>query len=354
MIILFVDFDYFFAQVEEVLNPELKGKPVAVCVFSGRFKDSGAIATANYEARKLGIKSGMPIPKAKEIAPNAIYLPIRKDLYKQVSDRIMYGILSKYSSKIEIASIDEAYLDITDRVKDYYEAYQLGKKIKDEIYQKEKITVTIGIAPNKVFAKIIAEMNKPNGLGILKPEEVEGFIRSLPIEEVPGVGDSIYSKLKEMGIKYLYDVLKVDFEKLKKEIGKSKASYLYSLANNTYAEPVKEKVRKHIGRYVTMKKNSRDIKEILPYLKRAIDEAYSKTNGGIPKTLAVVAIMEDLDIVSREKTFNFGISKDRAYLEAEKLLEEIIKSDKRRLRRVGVRLGKIYKSTTLDNFFNNV
>uniref|UniRef100_A0A2U9IL01 DNA polymerase IV n=1 Tax=Acidianus sulfidivorans JP7 TaxID=619593 RepID=A0A2U9IL01_9CREN len=352
MIVLFVDFDYFFAQVEEVLNPKIKGKPVAVCVFSGRFKDSGAVATSNYEARKLGIKAGMPIPKAKEIAPNAIYLPIRKEIYKEVSDRIMNNILKKYSDKIEIASIDEAYLDITSKAKNYAEAYFLGKKIKEEIYDEEKITVTVGIAPNKVLAKIVAEMNKPNGLGILKPEEVESFIKTLPIDEVPGVGNIILAKLKEHGIKYLYDVVKIDFNKLKEEIGKAKASYLYSLALNTYNEPVKERIRKHIGRYVTMKANSRDIDIIFPYLKKAIDEAYSRTNGGVPKSLAVVAIMEDLDIVSREKTYNFGITKENAYSEAKILLNEILKSDKRSLRRVGVRLGKIYKASTLDKFFN--
>ncbi|TRM90464.1 DNA polymerase IV, partial [Sulfolobus sp. B1] len=124
MIILFVDFDYFYAQVEEVLNPSIKGKPVVVCVFSGRSETSGAVATANYEARKYGVKAGMPIIKAKEILPNAIYLPMRKELYQQVSNRIM-NILRSYSSKIEVASIDEAYLDITDMVKDYEEAYKL-------------------------------------------------------------------------------------------------------------------------------------------------------------------------------------------------------------------------------------
>ncbi|ARM75083.1 DNA polymerase thumb domain-containing protein [Acidianus manzaensis] len=352
MIVLFVDFDYFFAQVEEILNPKIKGKPVAVCVFSGRFKDSGAIATSNYEARKLGIKAGMPIPKAKEIAPNAIYLPIRKEIYKEVSNRIMDGILKNYGDKIEIASIDEAYLDITQRVKDFREAYILGKEIKDKIYEKEKITVTVGIAPNKILAKIVAELHKPNGLGVLKPEEVESFIKTLPIDEVPGVGNTILNKLKENGISYLYDVTKVDFEKLKSEIGKAKASYLYSLALNTYNEPVKERIRKHIGRYVTMKNNSRDLDFIYSYLKRAIDEAYSRANGGIPKTLAVVAIMEDLDIVSREKTYNFGITRENAYDEAKLLLAEILKSDRRKLRRVGVRLGKIYKASTLDKFFN--
>lgn len=350
MIVLFVDFDYFFAQVEEVLNPQLKGKPIVVCVFSGRSKDSGAVATANYEARKLGVKAGMPIVKAKEIAPNAIYLPMRKEIYKEVSDRIM-KIIRRYSDKIEIASIDEAYVDITDKVKDLHEAYELGKKIKEEIYEKEKITVTIGIAHNKIFAKIIAEMNKPNGLGILRPEDVESFIKTLPIEEIPGVGNVILQKLREKGIKYLYDVIKVDFEELKNDIGKAKASYLISLALNTYKEPVKDRVRKHVGRYLTIKANTRDPEIIFPYLRRAIDEAYEKVNG-LPRTLAVVAIMEDLDIVSREKTFSYGISKDRAYEESMRLLREILETDKRKLRRVGVRLGKIYNVSSLDKFFN--
>lgn len=349
-IVLFVDFDYFFAQVEEILNPELKGKPVVVCVFSGRTKDSGAVATANYEARKLGVKAGMPIIKAKELAPNAIYLPMRKEVYKQISDRIM-KILKNYSDKFEVASIDEAYLDITDKVKDFNEAYQLGKKIKEEIYEKEKITVTIGIAPNKVFAKIVAEMNKPNGIGILKPEEIEAFVKTLPIEEVPGVGNVILEKLKNMGIKYLYDVTKVNFDKLKREVGKARAMYLLSLALDTFDEPVKSKERKHVGRYLTMKVNTRDPEIIFPYLKRAIDEAYEKAKG-IPRTLAVVAIMEDLDIVSRERTFSHGILKERAYNEAMKLLEEILETDDRKIRRVGVRLGKIYTTTTLDKFFN--
>lgn len=350
MIILFVDFDYFFAQVEEVLNPEIRGKPVAVCVFSGRSRDSGAIATANYVARKLGIKAGMPIVKAKEIAPEAIYLPLRKEVYREVSNRIM-NIIRRYSGKIEIASIDEAYIDVTDKVKDFNDAYQLGKRLKEEIYDKERITVTIGIAPNKVFAKIVAEMHKPNGIGILRPDEVEGFIKTLPIDEVPGVGKVLLEKLKEKGVKYLHDILNVDFNSLKAELGKAKASYLLSLASNNYNEPIKDRIRKHIGRYLTIKVNTRDPETIFPYLKKAIDEAYERANG-LPRTLAVVAIMEDLDIISREKTYNFGITKEKAYSEAMELLREILEVDKRKLRRVGVRLGKIYKASALDKFFD--
>ncbi|EWG06889.1 MAG: DNA polymerase IV [Candidatus Aramenus sulfurataquae] len=350
MIVALADIDYFFAQVEEILNPSLRGKPVVVCVYSGRTKDSGAVATANYEARRLGVKSGMPIIKAKEIAPDAVYLPMRKELYKEVSKRVM-SILAKYADKVEVASVDEAYLDITGKARNYDEAYALMKKMKEEVKEREGLTMTVGVAPNKAFAKVIAERSKPNGLGVLREEEVPQFISTLDISEVPGVGKVLEERLRGVGVNKLGDVLKVNSESLVKAVGKKKANYLLSLANNTYNEPVKERKVKHQGRYLTLKSNTRQLEEILPYLRRAIEEAYAKVDG-IPKSIAVVAIMEDLDIVSREKSFTYGLDKVKAFEEARKLLEKILQEDKRKLRRVGVRLGKIYKSTTLDKFFN--
>lgn len=348
MIVLFVDFDYFFAQVEEVLNPQYKGKPLVVCVYSGRNEKSGAVATSNYEARKLGVKAGMPISKAMEIAPNAIFLPMRKEVYSQVSDRIM-NIIRNYSEKIEIASIDEAFIDITNKVKDYADALKLAKSLKEEIFQKEKITVSIGIAPNKVFAKIMADRVKPNGIGILRPEEITKFINELDIDEIPGIGKVISERLHELGIRKLADINKVQFEILKKEIGEAKALYLYRLANNTYSDLVENKTRTPHGRYLTLPKNTRDVTIIEKYIRRAIDEAFLKING-IPRRMTVVAIMEDLDIVSKSKTFKSGISKERAYKESLLLLQEILSKDKRLVRRVGVKFDNIFKSRGLDEF----
>ncbi|MEM3515180.1 MAG: DNA polymerase IV [Saccharolobus sp.] len=350
MIILFVDFDYFYAQVEEVLNPSLKGKPVVVCVFSGRTENSGAVATANYEARKLGVKAGMPIVKAKEILPDAIYLPMRKEVYQQVSNRIM-NILRKYSRKIEIASIDEAYLDISDKVNNYTDAYKIGLQIKNEIYEKEKITVTVGISKNKVFAKIAAEMAKPNGIKVIDDNEVKKLIREIDIGEIPGVGEITTQKLKSLGINKLIDILNFDFMKIKKIVGEAKANYLFSLARDEYFEPVEERVRKSIGRIVTLKKNSRNIEEIKPFLARSLDEAFNKLNGKIPKTIYLVAVMEDLDIISRGKTFPHGITKETAYKASLELLEKLLAEDKRKIRRIGVRFSKFIEATSLDKFF---
>ncbi|BCU69512.1 DNA polymerase IV [Stygiolobus caldivivus] len=350
MIILFIDFDYFFAQVEEVLNPQYKGKPLVVCVYSGRTKTSGAVATANYEARKLGVKAGMPIIKAMELAPSAVFVPMRKEIYQEVSNRVMEGILRKYSTKLEIASIDEAYLDITDKVKDYEEAYTLGRTIKGEIFEKEKITVTIGIAPNKVLAKIIADKNKPNGLSVLRPEDVPSFLNDLKIDEVPGVGKVLAEKLASIGVYKLTDVLKVDFKALEKEVGKAKATYLLKLAQNKYDEPVEDKSRKPHSRILTLPYNTRKQEVILPYLKRALDEAYSKV-GGIPMRIALIAVMEDLDIVTKGKKFKHGVSKGTAYEKVKELLEEILNEDNRKIRRIGVRLDDIVKTKGLDQYF---
>jgi DNA polymerase IV (DinB-like DNA polymerase) len=349
MIILFVDFDYFFAQVEEVLNPQYKGKPLIVCVYSGRDKTSGAVATANYEARRLGIKAGMPIKRALEIAPNAIYLPMRKEVYAEVSDRIM-KILRNYAEKMEVASIDEAYLDITSKVSNFDEAYSLAKEIKEEILSKEKITVTIGIAPNKVLAKIIADRSKPNGIGIVKPEEIEEFMKTIKIDEVPGIGEVLSKKLEEEGIKTLVDVINFPFSKLEELIGRAKANYLVKLVTNQYNEPVIERERKPHGRYLTLPYNTRDVEVVFPHLKRAIDEAYDKVKG-IPMRITVVAILEDLEIKSKGKKFKHGISKERAYLEAYKLLKELISEDRRKVRRIGVRLDDIITGKGLDSFF---
>ena len=351
MIVLFVDFDYFYAQVEEVLNPSLKGKPVVVAVFSGRFEDSGAVATANYEARKFGVKAGIPIVEAKKILPNAVYLPMRKEVYQQVSSRAM-NLLREYSEKIEIASIDEAYLDISDKVRDYREAYNLGAEIKNKILEKEKITVTVGISKNKVFAKIAADMAKPNGIKVIDDEEVKRLIRELDIADVPGIGNITAEKLKKLGINKLVDTLSIEFDKLKGMIGEAKAKYLISLARDEYNEPIRTRVRKSIGRIVTMKRNSRNLEEIKPYLFRAIEESYYKLDKRIPKAIHVVAVTEDLDIVSRGRTFPHGISKETAYSESVKLLQKILEEDERKIRRIGVRFSKFIEAIGLDKFFD--
>ena len=128
-IILHVDMDYFFAQCEEREHPEIKGKPVVICVYSGRGGDSGAVSTSNYEARKLGVKAGIPISRAKKLAPQAIFLPVNMELYRTISDDVM-EILKEYSEKIEQESIDEAFCDLTEKVNDFEDGKNACHTIK--------------------------------------------------------------------------------------------------------------------------------------------------------------------------------------------------------------------------------
>ncbi|EHP70606.1 nucleotidyltransferase/DNA polymerase involved in DNA repair [Metallosphaera yellowstonensis MK1] len=350
MIVVFVDMDYFFAQVEEIMNPSLKGKPVAVCVFSGRSEDSGAVATSNYEARKLGIKAGIPIKKAKEISKDVVFLRMRKELYQQVSDRVM-TILGRYADVVEVASIDEAYMDVTRRVRNFQEAIELALRAKTEIKEREGLSVSMGVAPNKVLAKVIADRNKPGGLGVIRPEEVMSFLENLDVGEIPGVGEVTERALLEKGINKLGQLRKVGLNELSRLVGKSKALYLLSLANNTFQEPVKPRERHHMGRYLTLPRNTRDPEEIRPFLHRAVEEAYKKVDG-LPQEIYVIGIMEDLDIVSRGRSYTFALSSDRAKEEAMSLLMKLLEKDGRKLRRVGVRLGKVVKTSTLEDFLH--
>ena len=159
-IILHIDMDYFFAQIEERENPQFKEKPVVVGADPRGGRGRGVVSTANYEARKYGIHSALPISKAYQLCPNAIFLPVNMELYQKVSENIM-EIIKKYSPVFEQVSLDEAYLDISltflQKEWGYQKAEKLAKKLKKEILEKEKLTSTIGIGPNKLIAKIASE-----------------------------------------------------------------------------------------------------------------------------------------------------------------------------------------------------
>jgi len=224
-IILHIDMDYFFAQIEERENPKFRGKPVVVGADPKGGQGRGVVSTANYIAREYGIHSALPISKAYQLCPKAIFLPVNMELYQKVSERIM-DIIKKYlpcsipsgsegllrgSPIFEQVSLDEAYLDLSyifhDREKctireGWEKAKELAKKLKKEILEKEKLTSTIGIGPNKMIAKIACEKAKPNGLLVIKPNQVKEFLEPLDIEDLPGIGPKTAEKLRAIGSHY--------------------------------------------------------------------------------------------------------------------------------------------------------
>jgi DNA polymerase-4 len=212
--ILHIDMDAFYASVEQKDNPELRGKPVIVGGTSGR----GVVSAASYEARKYGVRSAMPIFQAKKRCPHAIFVPVRMDRYIQMSEEVM-GVLHQYSPLIEQVSVDEAYMDISGLERLYGSAEEIAGKIKVEIKKKTSLTCSIGIAPGKLFAKIASEMGKPDGLTIIRPDQVDEVIRSLTVDQVPGVGKKAKEKLAHLGVYTLGDLRKFSDQKLVDEIG---------------------------------------------------------------------------------------------------------------------------------------
>jgi len=203
-IVFHIDFDYFYAQCEEIRLPELKSKPVCVCVYSDRGGDSGAIATANYTARRYGVKSGIPIIFAKkrlEERKDAVFLPVDFDYYFEMSEKAM-KIMESDADIFEYVGKDEAYLDVTKRVEgDYKKASHLAQQIKNSIRDQVKLSCSIGISPNKLISKIASNFQKPDGLTIVSPEKINEFLEPLEIRVIPGIGKKTENKFSEMNLK---------------------------------------------------------------------------------------------------------------------------------------------------------
>jgi len=211
--ILHMDMDAFFAAVEQADNPALKGKPVIV----GGAK-RGVVSTASYEARKYGVRSAMPIFEAKRRCPQGIFLPVRMDRYQEVSQKMM-AVLEAVSPLVEQVSIDEAFVDLTGTERLHGDATQAALKIKERIYAEACLTCSIGIAPNKFLAKIASDMQKPDGLTIV-PEEVQSFLKDLPVGKLPGVGPKSEEALRGLGIRIVSDILSFPPGVLERKFGK--------------------------------------------------------------------------------------------------------------------------------------
>ncbi|MDH5267956.1 MAG: DNA polymerase IV, partial [Candidatus Bathyarchaeota archaeon] len=197
--------DQFFAAVEERKHPEYKGKPVVVGADPKKGKGRGVVSTCNYEARKFGIHSAMPISRAWKRCPEAIYLPVNFKLYIKASSRIM-AILRKYADKFEQWGLDEAFLDVSSKARNFGEARKLAEKIKQEIEGSEALACSIGVGPNKLVAKIASDFEKPNGLTVVEENEVENFLAPLPVRKLLWVGKKTEQRLNAIGIRTIGDL----------------------------------------------------------------------------------------------------------------------------------------------------
>ena len=235
-IILHVDMDAFFAAVEQREHPELKGKPVIVGADPKGGKGRGVVSTCSYEARKFGVHSAMPISQAYRLCPHGVYLPPNGSLYHQVSQNI-FRILNQFTDLVEQVSIDEAFLDVTGSVLLFGDAVSIARKIKQEILKKERLTASIGVAPNKFLAKIASDLQKPDGLVVVEPNKIEQFLWPLSISRLWGVGQRTQLLLRKMGIHTIGDLARFPVEVLKQKLG-SVGEHFYQLAHGIDQRPV--------------------------------------------------------------------------------------------------------------------
>ena len=340
-IILHIDLDAFFAQTEERENPQFKGKPIVVGANPRQGKGRGVVSTANYKAREFGIGSAMPISKAWEKCPDAVFLPVNMELYQEASKKIM-EIVRKYSEKMEIVSVDEAYLDLS-FLKSFEKAKETGKRIKEEILKKEGLTATIGIGPNKLIAKIACQQAKPNGLKVITPKKVMDFLAPLSIREIPGIGPQTAKKLK--GKETIKELRKLSKNYLKDLLGKS-GQLIYEKACGKDQSLIEtERETKSIGKEHTFQEDTRNSEILFNVLDRICKEVFSqiKENNYYFKTITVVCRFSGFETKTKAKTLEKP-SQDLKLLkkEAKKLFLRFIISSRKPIRLIGVRAKIAY------------
>lgn len=346
-VILHVDLDAFFASCEKRRNSDLEESPVVVCVYSGRGKDSGAVSAADYQARDYGIHAGMPISEARELAEEAgediAFLGADKDYYSQVSEEVMDAVQEEVKD-IEAASIDEAYGLVEEG---YDEARGTAERIKDNVEEME-LTSSVGIGPNKLIAKMASDRNKPDGLTVVKPDEVEEFLEGMDVEELHGIGPKTGEELDDMGIETVEELREARRQELVEKFGEKKGLSLHQKARGEGSKNLEKQEQEQLSRLTTLEENTRDLEDINPVLEQLSKEVMDRVEerGWRYSTVTVLFVTTDLDTRTRSTTFKTASgSRQRFQNTAEELAEQFLKEDpKVVVRRFGVRASGFDKS----------
>lgn len=338
--IIHIDMDAFFASVEQMDNPQLRGKPVAV----GGSRDRGVVAAASYEARKFGVRSAMPSKRAYQLCPDIIFVKPRFDRYKVISEQIR-AIFYQYTDLVEPLSLDEAYLDVTKNKKGIPSATLIAKAIKEQIKTEVGLNASAGISVNKFLAKIASDYQKPSGLTLIGPEKVHEFLKQLPIEDFFGVGKVTAEKMENLGIYKGADLLEWSKEGLYLKFGKS-GLYYYDMVRGNDARPVNpHRIRKSLGAERTFDDDLSELTEMLERLDKIIEEVVrrsekAKTKG---KTITLKVKFKDFTQITRSTTQEQPIEGPEEIKKlTEKLLNDVAWSEYPK----GVRLLGV----TLSNF----
>ncbi|WP_055436056.1 DNA polymerase IV [Lacinutrix algicola] len=315
--IIHVDMDAFYASVEQLDNPELIGKPLAV----GGSGTRGVVSAASYEARKFGVRSAISGVKARRLCPELIFVPPRFDRYKEISKKIR-AIFLDYTDLVEPLSLDEAYLDVTENKKGNPSASLIAEEIRTRIFNEVGLTASAGISVNKFVAKIASDYNKPNGQKTVNPEEVLDFLEQLDIRKFYGIGKVTAEKMYQKGIYTGLDLKNKSLEFLEKNFGKSGTHYYYIVRGIHNSEVKPNRIRKSLAAERTFNKNLSSEVFLLEKLEHIAEEVSkrltrSKVAG---KTVTLKIKYSDFTLQTRSKTLPYFISDKSVVLETAKEL----------------------------------
>jgi len=317
--ILHVDMDAFYASVEQLDDPALRGRPVIV----GGTSNRGVVAAASYESRRLGVRSAMPIVEARRLCPQGVFVAPRMARYHELSHAVM-DLLREVTSLVEPVSIDEAYLDLAGTLRLYGPPVELARALKDRIRERVHLTASIGLAPNRFLAKVASEHRKPDGLTVIPPEDVMAFIDRLPIAKVPGVGPKTQSKVVALGITFLGDVRRFPAAILETIFG-TYGNRLRELAHGIDPTPVAPGApAKSVSCECTLEADTRERERLRRLLLAQAEEvAEGLRHEGVQARTVVLKVKHaDFELRTRRVTFDPPTqSSEVLYLHAVRLFE---------------------------------
>ena len=336
--ILHVDMDAFFASVAERDNPELKGKAVVIGMGA-----RGVVSAANYEARKFGIHSAMPVGRARRLAPHAIFLPVDMARYQEVSEHVM-EIFHSFTPWVEPISLDEAFLDVTGSQKLLGTGREIAVAIRKKVEEQEGITCSVGIAPSKFIAKLASANCKPNGMLEITSDRILTFLHPLPIQAMWGVGPKTAEILERLGLRTIEDIAKLPRTTLIRALGEANGASLYELAwGRDYRDVTPEEPDRSISAAETFAQDLDNPEEILTEFLRLTERATARLRDRdlFAKTISIKVRFADFSTINRSKTLPLPIDSTHDVYDVVKGLYQALRIERARLRLVGVSLENL-------------
>jgi len=336
--ILHLDMDAFYASVEMLDNPALRGKPVIVAGLTAR----GVVCAASYEARRFGVRAAMPTQQARVLCRQGIFLRPRMERYRDISRRI-FRIIHEFTDAVEPVSVDECYLDISDNKMGIASPLALARALKERIRSKLALSASAGIAPNKFLAKIASDLRKPDGLVVIEPGQVEAFLADLSVETIPGIGPVTQRKLHHLGIRRIAELRRLARDELERLFGKA-GGRLHEYARGIDERPVvTHRAPKSLSREMTFERDTADLERIAEVLREQSESVARRLASRQLRARAVELKLkyDDFTEVSRSRRLDDAFDDAETIYQTALALLERTEAGRRPVRLVGAGVSEL-------------